>query len=162
MAEVTIRADQRSFDRVARAVQSEAGGRRLRADLVDELEDAVDPAVHEVRSALLGMHTGGLAHGGEPLRAAVAAGIHDQVVLTGSAAGVRVIASKEGMPRGFRLAAKRLNARGWRHPVFGGRVTVRQVGAPGFFDDTLSRYAPAARRGVERAIENSVNRMARR
>lgn len=162
MAEVEIRADQQSFNRVARAVESEAGGRRLRADLVDELEDAVDPGVTEVRAAVMGMQTGGLPHGGEPLRPAVAAAIDDEIALSGSSLGVRVVARTTGMPRGFRLAAKRLNATRWRHPVFGGRVVVTQIGAPGFFDDTLARRAPAARRGVVRAMQKSIDRMSRK
>lgn len=161
-AEVTIRADQRTFDSLARAMEREASG-RMRRDLADELEDAVDPAVHEVRAALMGMQAGGLGHAGEPLRAAVAAGIQDRVILTGRTAGVKVIASSLGMPRGFWRAPKRLNARGWSHPVFGRRnVTVRQVGAPGFFDDTLERHRAQCRAAVARAMQKSVNRIERK
>ena len=161
-AEVEIRPDQGSFRAVTRALEREGNGRRLKADLVDELHDAVGPAVHEVRGALMVEGGGGLGHAGEPLRAAVAAGISDQTILTGRAAGVKVIASKTGMPRGFRNAPKRLNARGWRHPVFGRRdVVVRQVGAPGFFDDTLAAHRERYRRAVARAMTKSVNRMER-
>lgn len=162
-AEVTIRADQSTFNRLAGALARESGG-RLRESVADELGDAVDPAVHAARAALMGAAHGGMPHGGEPLRTAVAAGVADHIVLGGASAGVRVVARATGMPRGFRNAPKRLNSRrGWRHPVHGrADVWVRQIGAPGWFDDTLSRGQERYRAAVRRAIEKSVNRIERR
>lgn len=162
MTDVELRADQGSFDAVVRALKAEEDGRALRRDLADELEDAVEPAIGHVRGALLAMDTGGIPHGGEPLRAAVSAGVDDEIILTGRSAGVRVKASSRGMPRGFRNAPKRLNAkRGWRHRVFGRDVWVRQIGAPGWFDDTLEARRERYRRAVVKAMEQSVDRIER-
>lgn len=161
-AEVRIEADQASFNRVARAVHEESNGRRLRADLVEELDQAVTPAVQQVRAALSGMRSAGPPHAGESIRAAVAAGIGSEIVLRGRSAGVRVVARTDRMPRGFRHAPKRINAPHWRHQVFGRDVWVSQVGAPGFFDGTLAQYSGRARDAVQRAMERSVDRIARK
>lgn len=162
-AEFEIRPNEATFRRLAAALAAEGTGTRLRADLADEIGDAVEPAVHQVKAALMGMDHGGLAHAGEPLRSAVAAGIDDRIILTGRSAGVRVVASSSGMPRGFRHAPKRINSRGWRHPVFGNRnVVVRQIGAPGFFDDTIERRRARYRAAVRRAMQRSADRIKRK
>lgn len=156
-----IEADRRSFARVERALRDEADGRELRRDLADNLHSALEPAVGAVRAAVMSMATGGLPHAGEPLRVAVAAGVQVEVQLSGRAAGARIVATKHGMPRGFAQAPKRLNARrGWRHKVYGRDVWVRQVGAPGWFDDTLRRGQERYRTAVRVALDRVARRIA--
>lgn len=161
-AQVRIEADQASFRRVAHAVADEADGRKLRADLVRELQQVAGPVVQQIRAALYGMPTGGTPHAGMPLRAAVAAGIGSEIVLRGRSAGVRVVASNRGMPRNFRHAPKRLNSTRWRHQVFGRDVWVTQIGEPGYFDRTASQVHTRARAGVRQAMQDSVDRIARK
>ncbi|GIJ51325.1 hypothetical protein Val02_82110 [Virgisporangium aliadipatigenens] len=162
-AEVTIRADQKTFEHFARALDREAGSRAMLRDAADSIEDAISPATQQARGAILAMRSAGLPHGGEPLRAAIAAGVDEHVVLKPRSAGVKVVASSKGMPRWFTQAPKRTNARrGWTHPVYGRTgVLVRQIGAPGWFDDTLARHAPAARRAVVDAMHDSAKRIER-
>lgn len=159
---IEVEADQRSFDRAARALSDESDGRELRRDLAADLRDAVQPIVDEQRARVMAIHSGGLPHDGEPLREAVAAGVHTDIRFGGHSAGVRIRASSRGMPRNFRTAPKRLNQSSWIHRVFGRDVWVEQVGAPNWFDEPPQRHQSRARRAVERAIEKSIRRVSRR
>ena len=100
-------------------------------------------------------------HGSTPgLRASVARATRVSVRTTGRRAGVAIRASKLGMPRGFRNAPKRLNAKGgWRHPVYGRDVWVSQLGKPGWFDDTIAKFKPAAREAAKRALAEMAKRI---
>jgi hypothetical protein len=146
---------------VGTALKYEEDGARLRRALTKELRTAVAPAVAEAKGRVMAMGTAGLPHAGEPLRAAVARRVTAQARLTGRSAGVRVRASKKGMPRGFANAPKRLNAAGgWRHPVFGDADRwVDQTGAPGWFDDPLRARRAEYRQAVERAVKDMADRI---
>ena len=163
MDHVVIEPDHASFQRVIRALDEEAGGTEWREELAADLHQALEPGVSAVRSALLGMSTGGLPHAGESLRQAVAAGVESIARLDGPRAGARIRARKPTV-RGFRNAPARLNSnRGWRHPVFGDVDTwVDQMGRPGWFDDTLRPLRPALVRAAERALRNRAQRISRK
>ncbi len=153
--------DPASGRRVAAALDAEADGHEWRRELATELHAALAPGVDAARAAVLSM-PGGLPHAGEPLRQAVAAAVTADIRLSGSSAGARIRARKSGMPRGFTNAPKRLNGRGWRHPVFSPDVWVAQRGAPGWFDNTLRPLRPAMRAAAERALQARAQRIARR
>lgn len=156
--EFTVKADD--FRNMARVMRQEADGKALRRDMVRNLRIAVTPAVAEVRAAVRALPSEGGPRDGASLRQAVAQQVRPQVRLSGRSPGVSIKAKKSGMPRGFKNAPKRLNAKGgWRHPVFGRAVYVHQtVSRPGWFDDTLRR-----RRGPYRsAVNDAVVQMARR
>jgi hypothetical protein len=157
-----VEADSRSFNDVARALESEADGAHLRRDLAENLRTAAAPAVGQVRSNLMGRAGGGLPHAGEPLRSAIAAGVKADAHIGGHSAGVSIVALKRGLPRNFPNAPKRFNARAFRHRVYGRDVWVRQVGAPGWFDDTLQHGQDRYRVAVRRALEDVAERIARR
>lgn len=145
---------------LAKAMRAEEDGKALRKDLSRELKEILAPAVADAKSAANAMPSAGLAHDGEPLRAAIAKRISGEVRMTGRATGVRVKARRKGMPRGFEHAPKRTNAAGgWRHPVFGNKdVWVQQAGDPHWFDDALRDHkAPA-----QRAVVDALDRMRRR
>ncbi|HCT81749.1 MAG TPA: hypothetical protein DGT23_35250 [Micromonosporaceae bacterium] len=154
-----VEVDQGDLTRLVRALNKEADGRELRRDLVEGLKAAVEPAAQQARASILSMGTHGLVQAVPPLRAAVAAGVKVRVRLGGKSAGVSVVAGKGGMPRGFAQAPKRLNARGWRHPVFSPDVWETQVGKPGWFDDTLDRARPAALRAAQDAMDGMAKRI---
>lgn len=161
MDAVEIRPDSASFRRVAAALDDEADGKEFRRDLATALHAALSPGVDAVRSAVLGMDSGGIREGGEPLRQAVAAGVVSEVRLDQGTARIR--ARKRGMPRNFPNAPKRLNqARGWRHPVFSPDVWVSQRGRPGWFDDTLRRLRPQLRAAAGEALQARATRITRR
>jgi hypothetical protein len=147
---IEVEPDATSFHRVARAL--DAG-----------FETALQAAVAEVRGAILGMPSGGFAHAGEPLRAAVAAHIETDVRIGRRSGSARIRALKRGMPRGFHNAPKRLNARrGWRHPLWGRDQWTQQVGEPGWFDDTLARGRPRYQRVAAHALQQVERRISRR
>lgn len=160
---VVIEPDHRTFQRVARALEDEADGREWAADMATELHAILEPAVYEVRGALMGMSTGGLDHAGEPLRQAVAANVEALVRFDGKRPGARIRAKRTEQLRGFANAPQRLNSRrGWRHPLFGNYDQwVTQVGAPGWFDDTLRRLRPRLRRAAEEVLRDRARRIAR-
>lgn len=165
--------DAEDLRRVAARLGREADGVKLRRDLSAELRQAVEPGVADARGRILTMGAGGIPHEeGGSLRAAIAGGVKAKTRLSGTAAGVRVTASKKGMPRGFANAPKRTNrAKGWRHPVPPPRLGkgvegpqrepkwVHQIGLPGWFDDPLKDRKNEYRRAVQRVIANAKRRI---
>ncbi len=149
--------DEASKRRVLRGLDGERHGRRLMQDIADEFEKALRPAEEEVKGALFAMADGGLPTQGEPLRQAIAQHLVIDVDIRAQSTRVSLRALKEGMPRDFWNAPKRLNERSWRHRVYGRDVWVTQIGAPGWFDDTLhrneTRYRLAARRALDKMAE---------
>lgn len=158
-AEVTM--DKASERRVLRGLDGEKSGRRLREDLAKEFDEALGPAQDEVKGALFAMSDGGLPTAGEPLRQAVAAHIITDVHLGANSARVSIRALKDGMPRDFWNAPKRLNQRSWRRRVYGRDVWVTQIGAPGWFDDTLHRHETRYRLAARRALDKMAERIGR-
>lgn len=154
--------EQESILGLAEALKYEDNGKALRRDLSRAMREAVQPALPEIRSGLMGMRTAGLDTESPRLRTAVLRQLKVKVKLSG-AAGVRVSISKKGMPRGFTNAPKRLNSRkGWRHPVprrrrRDGSMTdqkwVTQRGEPGYFDDPLHQRRREYRDAVMDAVE---------
>ena len=153
-----MRPDPGSFNRVARALDAEATGREWRADLAVSMEQALQPGVAAVRSALMARGGGGLGHGGQPLRQAVAAAVHTGPL----SSGAQILAGTNGMPRSFRNAPKRLNQRSFRRRVYGSNTWVVQVGAPGWFDDTLSQLRPKLRAAALQVLQRRARRISRK
>lgn len=158
MDAVEIRPDPESFGRVARALDDEAGGEQYAADLSTALHEGLQPVLADVRGAVLGIATGGLRHAGESLRQAVAAELETNQLRTGA----RLRATKRGMPRGFHNAPKRLNARSWRHRVFGRGQWVQQTGELDWFDDTTDRHARRLHAIAAAALQDRARRITRR
>lgn len=152
-----VEVDQQSLRRLTRALRAESDGKALVKDLVTELRRVAEPALEAVRASILSMGSHSEALPG--LRTTVAQ--HTKIIVRtgGRRPGVMIRSDKLGMPRGFNNAPKRLNSRkGWRHPVYGTGRWVTQLGKPGWFDDTLQAFKPAA----ERAAAEAMDRMARR
>jgi len=160
MLVVKIEPDHESFRSVGFALDAEADGRNLNEDMAELLGDALRPAIQDVRGALFA-GSGGLPHAGEPLRQAIAAHLVVDVRV-GRAVSARIRALKEGMPRNFWNAPKRFNERRFRHPVHGKNVWVSQIGAPGWFDDTMARNQARYRIAVRRALDKMAERIGRK
>lgn len=158
MDAVEVVPDRASFDRVAHALSQEASGREWRRDMSRGMEAALAPGVAAARSALLGAGSGG-GHDGSPLLPAVAA----QVTVAPLNSGAVIVAGKNGIPRGFNNAAKRFNQRGgFRRRVYGSSTWVVQVGAPGWFDDTLHRMHPRLRAAALEVLAGRARRISRK
>jgi len=161
MSAVELHVEEKGIKRLVIALRAEADGKKLRNDFIRELRKAVEPAKDDSKSAIMSMHSSGLTRGA-PLRAAIASQVKTEVRVSGDRSGIRVKAGRRGMPRGFGQAPRRTNAgEGWRHPVFGrdARIWVRQIGKPGWFDDTLSARRDEYRIAVHRAMEAAARRI---
>ena len=153
----TVEVDQRDLRRLVIALRKAGDGKELRKDLVKGLRSAVVPVAQAAKASILSMPSSG-GHSGASLRGAVAGGVKVQIRTTG-AAGVFVVAKSTGMPRNFRNAPKRLDAKSWRHPVPGVKKWVTQVGKPGWFDDTMQRARPGANRAAADALDSVAQRI---
>lgn len=154
-----VAVDERSLARLVAAMRAEADGRELSRDLVRELTAVAEPAMRAARSSILSMGSSSSLLPG--LRTTVAQHTKVRARLGGKHPGVSIRADKNGMPRDFFNAPKRLNAaRGWRHMVFGDSGEwVTQRGKPGWFDDTISTFKPAARRAAQQAMQDMARRI---
>lgn len=162
MDHVVVEPDEASFRRVVRALDEEAGGTAWRTDAAREIGEALEPGVAAVKAALWQIETGGLPHGGESLRQAISDEIEPVVRFTGPRVGARIRA-KDIQLRNFAKAPRRLNNRqGWRHPVHGTDFWVTQLGAPGWFDETLRRLRPKLAAAAAEALERRAERISRR
>jgi hypothetical protein len=153
-----IEVDEKQVVRLVAALRAEEDGKGLNQDLVEELTHIVQPAIRASQAAIMSMPSSTEQTPG--LRSSVASHIHERVRLSGQHPSVGIAVDKSGMPRSFRNAPKRLNARrGWRHKVFGGDVWVTQRGKPGWFDDTIAKFKPAAERAAARALDKVAARI---
>jgi hypothetical protein len=157
---VAIEPDHAGFERLARVLDMESGGKEWQADLATHLHAALEPGVAAVQGAVMGMSSAGLPHAGEPLRATVAQHVESDIRIEGEMAGARIRVKKTYGLRGFINAPKRLNARNWKRPI--GDTTVTQVGRPGWFDDTLRHLAPALHAAARQALNNRAQRISRK
>lgn len=163
MEHVDIGPDDASFRRCIRALNDEAGGTDWQHDAAEEMEEALRPGVNAVRGALFAtMHTSGLAHGGEGLRQAVSESVQPVVAFHGPRPGAMIRADKNGMPRSFANAPRRLNDKSFRHPIPTGQTWVTQIGAPGWFDDTLERLRSRLAAAASDVLERRARRISRK
>jgi hypothetical protein len=154
---VDFTVQQRDLAGVSRAMRKEADGKELRKDLIKELKTAIDPAVSAVAGKLRAMP--GTIHGAPPLGSYLASRTKATVRLSGRMTGVRVSIGKTPKIRNFTYAARRLNRGQWRRQVYGRGVwVVQRSSIEGYFDDTLN----ADKRKYRKAVENAVDKMARR
>jgi len=154
-----VEVDQKHLVLLTRALRAEGDGKTLSRELVRELKAVVEPAAAAARAAILSM---GSTSDTEPgLRTTVARMVKTGVRTTGKHPGVFIRAKKTGMPRNFNNAPKRLNAtKGWRHTVFGNdQVWVTQRGKPGWFDDTIAAFKPAAIRAAQKVMDDMARRI---
>lgn len=155
--------DQKAFVRVAGQMRREADGKELRKELMKAAKGALQPAVSELKGAILAMPSSGDPRKGPPLRQTIAARVRVEVRLSGKTPGARIKVRKTQSLRGFANAPMRTNRRaGWRHPVFGGDGWAQQTGKPGWFDDTLKPNHDKYRRAVLDAVEEMARRVASR
>lgn len=162
-ASITLDVDQQALVRVAGAMRKEADGKDLRKDLIKSTKAALQPAVGELRGAILAMPSHGDPRKGPPLRQTIAARVRTEVKLSGRAPGARVKVGKTKSLRGFANAPMRTNRRSsWRHPVFNSGVWVSQTGKPGWFDDTVMYRRQQYRRAVLDVVEEMARRVASR
>lgn len=113
---------------------------KLRAALRRRIRDAAKGLAGEVQSEVGGR--------GEGLRAGIAAGIKVDVMTGAAREGVRIRSTGP-------LAQAWESSRGWRHPVFGHDVWVRQQGHP-YFRRTIFEGRDKVREAVEAAMTEAV------
>jgi hypothetical protein len=161
-APVELSVDAQALKALGAALAAEGDGKKLRRDLTKGIRKALDPAVGDVRSSLMSMGTHGLPTEGEPLRQAVARKVKVEARLSGRSVGARLKVGKSGMPRGFRNAPARLNAKkGWRRRLWGRDQWVVQHGKAGWFDDVPRDNRKRYRAAVLAAMNEAAKRITR-
>lgn len=156
--------DQQAVQKVAKALRAESDGKTLRKELMAELKTAVAPGVAAVQGKLRAIpHRSGAA-GSPALGSYLASRVKPSVRLSGRSTGVKVRIGQTPNLRGFKMAARRLNRKSWRHPVFGDTKTwvTQQSPIPGYFDETLARDRGTYRAAVIRALEKMARKLAAR
>jgi len=140
---VTVHADVDQFRRLfAKSSQVEA---KLKTALRRTIRQAAGVAADAVKSEV----------GSGNLRSKIAAGVSVKV-MTGSRAGVTIVASSKAMGPGQESLVRAWTKRaGWRHPVFGRDAWTQQVGNPGFFDRPITGRREQIRAAVEKAMEEA-------
>lgn len=162
--------DQRSLERLRIAMAREHDGKRLKRELARNLRLAVEPALRDIKAGAREIHrssarptlrekyiTAGVV---SSLGDAIAAAVRTEVRMTGKYIGVRVKAKTTPQTRGFKQGPRRINAKRFRHRVFGTDVWVEQIGKPGFFDDPLRRGRREYREACRKAMHDMAERLA--
>jgi hypothetical protein len=149
---------------VSRALKAESDGKDLRRDLRNDIKKAVEPGVSKVQGKLRAMPHSSTARSSPALGSYLASRTKAAIKLTGRSTGVAVRIPQTPNIRGFKLAARRLNRKSWRHKVFGNpRLWVTQQSRiPGYFDDTLADGKAAYKKAVVEALEKMARRIAER
>lgn len=178
---VEVSVDQQALQALTRALNQEDDGKKLRRDLAKNIRQALDPAVDDIKSALMSFGHSGLPAVGGGLGEAIAKGVRAEARLSGQSTGARIRMRRTPGIRGFTHAPRRLNSpKGWRHPVFGNRETwvslrkgkgsrstggegetwVHQMGIPGFFDKSVDKRRDELHDAVLQAMEDMAERIA--
>lgn len=162
---IELTVDQRSLERLRIRMAREEDGRKLKRELARNLRLAVEPALREIRVGAREIQRSSaqprhVAAGS--LGDAIANAVRAEVRMTGRFIGVRVKAKTTPQTREFKQAPRRINAKQFRHRVFGRDVWVEQIGHPGFFDDPLRRGRREYREACRKAMQDMANRLAGR
>lgn len=153
MAEGAFSLEQKQLYEIGERLAAASAPAKLKRQFGAGLKEAVEPALPIIRGDVMTM--GSYLSGAPPLRAAVAGALKTNVRYGGDSPGVRVSIGSAGMPRGFKMAARRINRGSWTHPVYGRpNSDVTQRGKQGFFDDPLQARRDELRRAIVRALES--------
>lgn len=121
-----------------------------------DIEDSANSIKDNARRRIMEEATHGLKHTG--LRASIAAGVSVVSVSDDTGSGSAVVttvpnANEAPIPRGFDFG---LQARGWRHPVFGNKKKwVSQRGDISWFSDSVNEEKPILEEKVKGAMEDA-------
>lgn len=178
---VEFTVEQKALQALARAVDKEKDGKKLRRDLSKTLREAMEPIKREAQSNVQSLRSQSQVHSNktrndrgrmvklsdsqQSLRQAVADHVKAEGRLSGKATGARLRVPRKDMPRGFVNAARRLNRKsGWRHPIFKTGAWAQQWGRPaGWFDRATQdpRVLSDSRERVLAAMEEMARRVIR-
>jgi hypothetical protein len=163
---------------IAERLRTAADGKQLRRAVRARLTEVGQPAVDDVKRAVMAVESKGVSGGGSVrrqqiweqrrkrppkgggghgLRETVARCVKFKVSIRAAAIVLGFIVDASGMPFTQRKLPKYLDAQGrWRHPVYGHRD--RWVGQTGqeYFANTLRGHQDNVKAGVETAINDFV------
>lgn len=157
-----------------------ANGVEVRKALTKTIRAELDPAVKDVKSAVLALDVKTSRGGGSRqraahyhaararkttrahfgLRAAVARGVKSRVKYSGYTVGARIYEDTSALPEDQRKLPRYLNRpSGWRHPVFGNRDQwVHQVGGE-WFEPPIRKRVVRIRAGVVQAVSKTLKEL---
>lgn len=148
-------ADWHEFRRLSAALK-DAARSDLRKELRQEIRRAGNPALTATRAAALGVDmSGGPAGKSTGLLARISAATKLQVL----ASGIRfVVREKQVDPEYGATLVAGSNGKRWRHPTYGHKPWVAQVGQPWFYK-TLRAESPAFRKAAIKAMHNVMKKI---
>lgn len=146
---------------IARAVGSEADGRKLKRELAKRIRGVMEPARQKVIARLLALPSQGRS--GISMRQAIARQTRASVRFKGRDTGVSLVQRARGMPRDFQYAGRAFNRpEGWNVTTLGGAQVVQQMRPVEWFDQPIQDFVPTeARMEVWLALEDTARRIAR-
>lgn len=161
---------------IAARLKAADDGKLLRKQMTKRLREVAQPAVDDVKQAVMNVQSKGVSGGGSlrraqiyaqrykrtpkggtGLRASVARCVKSRISIRADGISLKFVVDSAGMPYTQRKLPKYLDNKGrWRHPVFGHRD--RWVGQTGqeYFENTLRRREQDIRDGVSGAINDFV------
>jgi hypothetical protein len=169
-------------DMKALAVRLREADPRLRAELRRNFRAIGGPIVREVQKSVLGMRA---EHYREGLREEIAGTVSASTGITRTGVRLDIVSLGSRMPEGKDTLPQHTDsAKGWNHPVFGraeaervavsarraqgpgkgrghgrGWAWVKQWGKPRWFEGTITRSAPEARRAAQAALDDMRRRL---
>lgn len=157
---VTSSASFQQYQALAQRLRS--ADRELKRDLRQRIREAGDPALRAVRAAAMGIRMsspggGAIASGSTGLRGRIAGATKLGIL----ASGVRFTVNERQVdPRYGETLVAGSEGTTWRHPIFGRRKGrwVEQTGSPWFYP-TLQAEGPAFRRAVEKAVQDTLDKI---
>jgi hypothetical protein len=143
---------------------AQAGRGELQRKMRRNIRQAADPAVRDLRRAVMGVEVASTRGGTAPpdnstrLRGRIADAIGVQT--TTNTVAVRVNGRLVDPTYGSSLVRGMAGQGRWRHPVFGRDVWTQQQGQPWFYQ-TMQHHEVAFRRAVEQAMAETARELAR-
>jgi hypothetical protein len=146
----------------------------LRAELLAASRKAAAPIVADVRAAVQGIQVTGSVgggtfarakyakrkpRGGHGLRSTIAAATGSRARVGGKYAGVQIVVNAKKLPPDQASLPWALDSPpGWRHPVFGQDVWVKQQGQP-WFAVTIRRHQAAVQAQIGAAMDATTEKL---
>jgi hypothetical protein len=148
---------QNDLRRISSNLRKHGNKKAIRKSFTDGMKLATKPAVRAAKDGALRLPS---RQGRGRLRRQIAASTSTQVRTRGRDAGVNVRVSRARMGEKAALP-KLMNQGSWRRRVYGRDVWVQQTSRAGWFESSIRRSEPRARKEVHKVlndIEKKVNR----
>lgn len=169
-----------SFTRAAQHLRG--APKEIRQELSKAIRTSTQPAVKDLRQAVMAVDSKARAGGGtrqreghaasrstsgrpgrgsHGLRASIARAIQTKITYTGYRTGVRIRVDPTRLPEGQKTLPKAINKGKIRHPVWGNpnRWVTQTFSPSGWFDRTMLRHSARVRRELDAAAKRALRQI---